>query len=109
MLRLLLLGTPGGLELERGVRDVEVLGEASAQLVEELARAPRLEDLGLDLDVRAEHVRARRDRPHVHVVHRDHHLAGWSEHARGGHFPAMEAPEALVGDIRSFFGRLVPA
>ena len=46
------------------------------------------------------------------VLHRDHavhHLAGWSEHAGGGHFPAMEAPEALVGDIRSFFGRLVAA
>jgi pimeloyl-ACP methyl ester carboxylesterase len=27
----------------------------------------------------------------------------WNEHDRGGHFPAMEVPEQLVGDIRTFF------
>lgn len=27
----------------------------------------------------------------------------WTEHATGGHFPAMEVPELLVADIRSFF------
>lgn len=27
----------------------------------------------------------------------------WTEHASGGHFPAMEVPELLVGDIRGFF------
>jgi pimeloyl-ACP methyl ester carboxylesterase len=27
----------------------------------------------------------------------------WSEFAEGGHFPAMEVPELLVGDIRAFF------
>lgn len=27
----------------------------------------------------------------------------WTEHASGGHFPAMEVPEILVADIRSFF------
>lgn len=27
----------------------------------------------------------------------------WSEFDRGGHFPAMEAPDLLVGDIRTFF------
>jgi pimeloyl-ACP methyl ester carboxylesterase len=30
----------------------------------------------------------------------------WSEFDRGGHFPAMEAPDLLIGDVRSFFGRL---
>jgi pimeloyl-ACP methyl ester carboxylesterase len=30
----------------------------------------------------------------------------WTEFDRGGHFPAMEVPELLVGDIRSFFGPL---
>jgi pimeloyl-ACP methyl ester carboxylesterase len=30
-------------------------------------------------------------------------IAHWSEFDRGGHFPAMEAPDALVGDIRVFF------
>ena len=29
--------------------------------------------------------------------------AYWNEHAEGGHFPAMEAPEPLVDDIRTFF------
>jgi pimeloyl-ACP methyl ester carboxylesterase len=27
----------------------------------------------------------------------------WSEFERGGHFPAMEQPDLLVGDIRAFF------
>jgi hypothetical protein len=30
-------------------------------------------------------------------------LAYWNEHERGGHFPAMEAPQQLIGDIRRFF------
>lgn len=29
----------------------------------------------------------------------------WSEFERGGHFPAMEVPELLTGDIRLFFHR----
>ena len=27
----------------------------------------------------------------------------WTEHASGGHFPAMEVPDLLVTDIRTFF------
>jgi hypothetical protein len=30
----------------------------------------------------------------------------WSEFDRGGHFPAMEAPDLLAGDIRTFFRKL---
>jgi epoxide hydrolase len=30
----------------------------------------------------------------------------WSEFDRGGHFPAMEAPDLLVGDVRGFFRSL---
>jgi epoxide hydrolase len=33
-------------------------------------------------------------------------LAYWNEHDRGGHFPAMEAPDLLIGDLRSFFQQL---
>ncbi|MEV6034978.1 epoxide hydrolase family protein [Nonomuraea sp. NPDC052116] len=32
--------------------------------------------------------------------------AHWTEHERGGHFPAMEAPEMLAKDLRVFFGGL---
>jgi len=32
-----------------------------------------------------------------------HEIAHWSEFERGGHFPAMEEPDLLVGDIRAFF------
>jgi hypothetical protein len=32
----------------------------------------------------------------------DHSAAQWSEFDRGGHFPAMEAPDLLVNDLRSF-------
>ena len=41
------------------------------------------------------------------ILNPDGHLAFWKEHARGGHFPAMEAPEALVGDLRAYFARLL--
>jgi pimeloyl-ACP methyl ester carboxylesterase len=27
----------------------------------------------------------------------------WAEHERGGHFPALEAPELLIDDVRAFF------
>ena len=30
-------------------------------------------------------------------------IAHWSEFERGGHFPAMEVPDLLAGDIRAFF------
>jgi pimeloyl-ACP methyl ester carboxylesterase len=30
-------------------------------------------------------------------------IAHWSEFEQGGHFPAMEVPDLLVGDIRAFF------
>lgn len=30
-------------------------------------------------------------------------IAHWSEFERGGHFPAMEVPDLLVGDLRKFF------
>jgi epoxide hydrolase len=33
----------------------------------------------------------------------EHRIAHWSEFPRGGHFPAMEVPELLVGDLRAFF------
>ena len=29
--------------------------------------------------------------------------AHWSDFDTGGHFPAMEAPDLLVDDIRAFF------
>jgi len=32
-------------------------------------------------------------------------IAHWSEFERGGHFPAMEVPDLLVGDLRKFFRR----
>jgi pimeloyl-ACP methyl ester carboxylesterase len=38
-----------------------------------------------------------------HVLNGDGHVEHWSEFESGGHFPAMEAPEALVDDIRTFF------
>ncbi|HEU4544178.1 MAG TPA: epoxide hydrolase [Jiangellaceae bacterium] len=33
-------------------------------------------------------------------------LAHWAEYDRGGHFPAMEVPDLLVQDVRTFFGQL---
>jgi epoxide hydrolase len=36
----------------------------------------------------------------------DHEIEHWSEFDRGGHFPAMEAPDLLFGDVRRFFRTL---
>jgi pimeloyl-ACP methyl ester carboxylesterase len=38
-----------------------------------------------------------------YVLNRDGHIEHWSEFERGGHFPAMEAPDLLVTDVREFF------
>lgn len=40
------------------------------------------------------------------LAERDHNVVHWSEFAEGGHFAAMEAPEFLTDDIRTFFRRL---
>ena len=40
------------------------------------------------------------------LAERDHNIVHWKEYPRGGHFPAMEVPEVLVGDVREFFQRL---
>ncbi|MEV0293689.1 epoxide hydrolase family protein [Nocardia sp. NPDC050710] len=37
---------------------------------------------------------------------RAHHITHWSEFYSGGHFPALEVPDLLLGDIRAFFGTL---
>ncbi|GIE91913.1 microsomal epoxide hydrolase [Actinoplanes regularis] len=37
---------------------------------------------------------------------RDHHVVHWTELGKGGHFLAMEAPELLVDDVRTFFRKL---
>ena len=36
----------------------------------------------------------------------EHKIDRWSEFDRGGHFPAMEVPDLLAGDVRTFFRRL---
>ncbi|MEV6678214.1 epoxide hydrolase family protein [Streptomyces erythrochromogenes] len=38
---------------------------------------------------------------------RDHDVVRWTELDRGGHFLAMEEPQALVDDLRRFFGSLL--
>ena len=37
------------------------------------------------------------------ILDPEHKLAYWNEHESGGHFPAMEAPQELIGDIQTFF------
>lgn len=36
----------------------------------------------------------------------EHQVQHWSEFERGGHFPAMEAPELLVSDLHTFYRSL---
>jgi hypothetical protein len=37
------------------------------------------------------------------LIDPEHQVGHWTEYERGGHFPAMEVPDLLVEDIRSFF------
>jgi len=39
------------------------------------------------------------------VLDPERRIEHWSEFERGGHFPAMEVPDLLVGDLRAFFRR----
>jgi epoxide hydrolase len=38
-----------------------------------------------------------------HLLEREHHITHWAEYSRGGHFAALEAPDLLVEDLRTFF------
>ncbi|MFB6820054.1 epoxide hydrolase family protein [Streptomyces virginiae] len=44
--------------------------------------------------------------PLRHVADRTDSVVRWTSFDRGGHFPAMEVPELLVGDVRAFFRQL---
>ncbi|MEV6521134.1 epoxide hydrolase family protein [Longispora sp. NPDC051575] len=44
--------------------------------------------------------------PLRHLADRTDNIVRWTPQERGGHFPAMEQPEALVTDIRAFFREL---
>jgi pimeloyl-ACP methyl ester carboxylesterase len=37
------------------------------------------------------------------IAKREHNIVHWSEFDHGGHFAAMEAPDLLINDIRTFF------
>jgi epoxide hydrolase len=39
------------------------------------------------------------------LVDPEHNVEHWSDFERGGHFAAMEAPDLLIGDVRTFFRR----
>jgi pimeloyl-ACP methyl ester carboxylesterase len=45
-------------------------------------------------------------RPPRSAVERKYPVTRWREMERGGHFPALEAPEALVDELRAFFRSL---
>jgi microsomal epoxide hydrolase len=40
------------------------------------------------------------------LAERTDEIVHWTEFPRGGHFPALEEPDALIGDIREFFSSL---
>jgi pimeloyl-ACP methyl ester carboxylesterase len=47
--------------------------------------------------------------PVRHLAERTGNIVRWSNFDRGGHFPGLEQPEALIGDIRALFRGLRPA
>lgn len=40
------------------------------------------------------------------AANREHTVVHWTEHTRGGHFAALEAPDLLVNDLRTFYRAL---
>jgi epoxide hydrolase len=44
--------------------------------------------------------------PLRHIADRTNNIVQWTEYDRGGHFPAMEQPDLLIADIRTFFRKL---
>ena len=40
------------------------------------------------------------------ILDPNHERLYWNEHAEGGHFPGLEQPDLLVGDLRAFFATL---
>jgi hypothetical protein len=44
--------------------------------------------------------------PLRHIAGQTNNIVQWTEFDRGGHFPAMEAPDLLVTDIRAFFRKI---
>ena len=43
------------------------------------------------------------EHPTRRLIDPEHKVGHWSEFERGGHFPAMEVPDLLAGDLRAFF------
>ena len=41
------------------------------------------------------------------ILNPDDHMEFWSEHSAGGHFPAMEVPRELIGDLQRFAARVL--
>jgi len=61
---------------------------------------PTLIEVPTGVAVFAEDAAIRRYGEHMYnIVH-------WSEFNRGGHFPALEAPDLLVDDVRAFFAKV---
>jgi epoxide hydrolase len=44
--------------------------------------------------------------PLRHIAERTNNIVQWTEFDRGGHFAAMEEPDLLINDIRTFFRRV---
>ena len=40
--------------------------------------------------------------PVRHLAERADRIVHWSQHDHGGHFPAMEVPDLLVSNLRTF-------
>jgi hypothetical protein len=38
-----------------------------------------------------------------------YNIVRWTSHAHGGHFPAVEVPDAFVGDVRDFARQIISA
>jgi pimeloyl-ACP methyl ester carboxylesterase len=76
-------------------------GASAATFIYEAAHAER--DWGASSPAPTGVAVFRADEIMRYALNRDGHVEHWSEFDRGGHFPALEAPDLLVEDIRRFF------
>ncbi|GAA1845044.1 epoxide hydrolase [Pseudonocardia ailaonensis] len=81
---------------------------SSARLYWESAVSPPMEPVPVPTAI-SQYPKEMTRIPRAWIDRRFSDIRAWVEHPHGGHFAAMEHPDSLLADLRSFFGGLRPA
>lgn len=84
---------------------------SSIRLYNENSKNPLIigKDSFINIPVGIAHFRYEDPFPPRRFIERGFNIQHWSEFPVGGHFPAMEYPSLLAGDITSFFSKILKA